>query len=253
LHARCSDRASTPTASYRSDRCHLLPASTRRTCSRHPVCNTHSWRPGAGIAHATAARPPATSRCCCRPTLPTSRHLRSTRRTCSRRPCAYPLAIGPEEKPFTPLLIAAVEFSPLRSSSPSPPSLATVDQARRCSPTSPTEPTTADRLPHRCTPPPDRHHRREPATVSLLPPFAPNRITVDRVYSRGFSLPCLHIWAETPKGAGPLGRVGRALLWAAPKCTVPFLNYLSNSFELIQIKFKSILNLVKLSEFCFPP
>jgi hypothetical protein len=128
-----------------------------------------------------------------------------------------------------------------------------VDRARRCSPTSPTEPTTTDRLPHRCTPPPDRHRRREPATVSLLPPFAPNRITVDRVYSRGFSLPCLHIWAETPKGARPLGRVGRALLWAEPKCTVPFLNYLSNFFELIQIKFKSILNLAKLSEFCFPP
>jgi hypothetical protein len=35
--------------------------------------------------------------------------------------------------------------------------------------------------------------------------------------------------------AGPLGRAGRALLWAEPKCTVHFLNYLSISFELIQI------------------
>jgi hypothetical protein len=35
--------------------------------------------------------------------------------------------------------------------------------------------------------------------------------------------------------AGPLGRASRALLWAEPKCTVHFLNYLSISFELIQI------------------
>jgi hypothetical protein len=63
----------------------------------------------------------------------------------------------------------------------------------------------------------------------------------------------LQPWAKTPKGAGPLGRAGQALLWAEPKCTVHFLNYLSISFELIQIKYKSILNLIKLSEFCFQP
>jgi hypothetical protein len=50
-----------------------------------------------------------------------------------------------------------------------------VARARRCSPTSATEPATAGRLPHRRTPLPDRHRRRKPATVSLLPPFAPNR------------------------------------------------------------------------------
>jgi hypothetical protein len=52
---------------------------------------------------------------------------------------------------------------------------ATVDSRLWCSPTSPTEPATAGRLPHRRTPLPDRHRRHELATVSLLPPFAPNR------------------------------------------------------------------------------
>jgi hypothetical protein len=50
-----------------------------------------------------------------------------------------------------------------------------VARARRCSPTSPTKPTTISRPPHRCIPPPDYHHCREPATVSLLSPFTPNR------------------------------------------------------------------------------
>jgi hypothetical protein len=38
-----------------------------------------------------------------------------------------------------------------------------------------------------------------------------------------------------PKGAGPLGREGLTVVWAEPKCTVPFFIYLSISFELIQI------------------
>jgi hypothetical protein len=42
------------------------------------------------------------------------------------------------------------------------------------SPTSPFSPTSATSTPHRHTPPPDRHHHREPVTVSLPPPFAPN-------------------------------------------------------------------------------
>jgi hypothetical protein len=49
-----------------------------------------------------------------------------------------------------------------------------ITQARRCSPSSPTEPATAGRPPHRRIPPADRHRRREPATVSILPPFTPN-------------------------------------------------------------------------------
>jgi hypothetical protein len=53
--------------------------------------------------------------------------------------------------------------------------------------------------------------------------------------------------------AGLLGRAGRALPSVEPKCTVHFLNYLSISFELNQTKFKSILNLIKPSEFCFQP
>jgi hypothetical protein len=53
--------------------------------------------------------------------------------------------------------------------------ISSVARALRCSPTSPTEPTTADRPPHQRTPPPDRHRRHNRALVSLLPPFAPNR------------------------------------------------------------------------------
>jgi hypothetical protein len=55
-----------------------------------PVCNASSRRPDSGVARATAARLPATSRRCCRPTLPTSRHLHSTRCTGSHRPCTLP-------------------------------------------------------------------------------------------------------------------------------------------------------------------
>jgi hypothetical protein len=42
-------------------------------------------------------------------------------RTFSRCPCTLPLAIGPEEKSFTPFPTSAVELPPLRSTSPSPP------------------------------------------------------------------------------------------------------------------------------------
>jgi hypothetical protein len=105
----------------------------------------------------------------------------------------------------------------------------------RCSPTSPTGPTTADRPPHQRTPPLDRHCHREPATVSLLPPFAPNQghhrprslpgqfladqrrptgqiRSVSRRRRGGgvISLPCFPGWAETPEGAGPLSRAGRS-------------------------------------------
>jgi hypothetical protein len=56
-----------------------------------------------------------------------------------------------------------------------------------------------------------------------------------------------------PSKLGRFTEQGEALLWAEPKCTVHFLNYFLDSFELIQIKFKSILNLIKFSEFCFQP
>jgi hypothetical protein len=95
----------------------------------------------------------------------------------------------------TPLELAPRTSGPGASSSPataSSASLATVDrhlwcspgpvdpasrvtQALRCSPTSQTEPMTADRPPHWCTPPPDRHRLCNQALVSLPPPFAPNR------------------------------------------------------------------------------
>jgi hypothetical protein len=105
-----------------TDRCHLpSPASTRCTCSCHPVCNAPSWRPDAGIARAIAAWPPPPQGAAVGQSLPTSRHLRSTRRTCSRPRAPYHLAIGSEEKPFTPFPTAVVKLPPLCSSSPSPP------------------------------------------------------------------------------------------------------------------------------------
>jgi hypothetical protein len=114
-----------------------------------------------------------------------------------------------------------------------------VARARRCSPTSPTEPATADRPPHRRTPPPDRHRRREPATVSLLLPFTPNRdhrrpgllpgyfpadhrLPAGRIWPmshrrrRGFPLPCLH--RGLPAHAKPARMLGRLAEQAEPCC-----------------------------------
>jgi hypothetical protein len=125
-----------------------------------------------------------------------------------------------------------------------------VARARRCSPTSPTEPATAGRPSHRCTPPPDRHRRREPATVSLLPPFVSNRdhrrpgllpgrfpanqrLPTDRIWPvsrrrrRGFPLPCFRSWTAWPSGPSPA--VGGAQVQSA------LSQLFSNSFELIQI------------------
>jgi hypothetical protein len=121
-----------------------------------------------------------------------------------------------------------------------------IARARRCSPTSPTEPMTAGRPPSPAHPSINRHRRREPTTVSLPPLFAPNRdhrrpgllpgrfpadqrLPTGRIWPvshrrRGeFFPPLFHpTRAEMPKGAGPLGRAGLAVVWAEPKCTVPF-------------------------------
>jgi hypothetical protein len=56
-----------------------------------------------------------------------------------------------------------------------------------------------------------------------------------------------------PSKLGRFAELAKALLWAEPKCTMHFLNFLSNSFELIQIKFKPFLNLIKFSIFCLFP
>jgi hypothetical protein len=121
-----------------------------------------------------------------------------------------------------------------------------IARARRCSPTSPTESTTAGRPPSPAHPSTDRHRRCEPTMVSLPPPFTPNRdprrpgllpgrfpasqrLPAGRIWPvsrrrRGeFSPPLfLRSQAEMPKGAGPLGRAGLPMLWAEPKCRVPF-------------------------------
>jgi hypothetical protein len=66
-----------------SDHCQL-PSATSAAC---PCCHANSTRhPRCDLTRATAARPPITSR----PTLLTSCHHRSTRCTCSHRPCTLP-------------------------------------------------------------------------------------------------------------------------------------------------------------------
>jgi hypothetical protein len=201
--------------------------------------------------------------------LPTSRHLRSTRRTCSHRPCTLPphrrsrgeavhsSSHSYRRAPVTPLelTITTVPRPPSTAASGAPPAPSTPPVA---------SPELGGALqPHRRIPPPDYHRCREPATVSLLPPFTPNRDhrrpgLLPGRFPADQRLPAGEPLASGGGGNFPspvslAGPLGRALLWAEPKCTVPFLYYLSNSFELIQIKFKSILNLIKLGEFCFQP
>jgi hypothetical protein len=95
-----------------------------------PVCNASSRRPDSDLVCAIAARPLATSRRRCRPTLSTSRHLCSTRCTCSNRPCTLPphhRSVGEavhssshsyRRAPTTPLELAIITV-------PRPPSTAT--------------------------------------------------------------------------------------------------------------------------------
>jgi hypothetical protein len=99
------------------------------------VCNISSRCLDAGPTCTTAARPPATSR----PTLPTSRHFRSTRRACSHRPCTLPprprsgrevdhyFPHSYRRAPATPLepTIATVPQPPSTATSGAPPALST--------------------------------------------------------------------------------------------------------------------------------
>jgi hypothetical protein len=88
---RTAPRSRPPPPSCRPHR--PLPAAFRLHAPHMqlpPVSNASSGRPDYDLARATAARPPATSRRRCRPTLPTSCHLRSTRCTCSHRLCTLP-------------------------------------------------------------------------------------------------------------------------------------------------------------------
>jgi hypothetical protein len=107
---------------------------------------------------------------------------------------------------------------------------------------------------------PTTHRRRATAMVSLPPPFTPNRshhhpgslpgyfpadqrrpagrirpVSRRRRGGGGISLPCFLGWAKSPRKPGRLAEQAEAPLWVEPKYTVHFLNYFSNSFELIQI------------------
>jgi hypothetical protein len=153
------------------------------------VCNISSRRPDAGPACATATRPPATSR----PTLSTSRHFRSTRCACSHRPCTLPPCprSGREVDHYFPhsyRRAPATPVEPAISTVPRPPSTATSGAP----PVPSTPPVVLPELdvalhPHQSRQPtpadhltgvplqPTAHRRRATATVSLWPPFAPNR------------------------------------------------------------------------------
>jgi hypothetical protein len=121
LTSRRSDHASTPTASCRSDRCHLSPGLHAPHMQPPPHVQRLKLTPGrwhhapdscAAARHLKAMlsanryRPAATS-------APCAAHAAAAH-------APYPLAIGPEEKPFTPLPTAAIELSPLRSPLASP-------------------------------------------------------------------------------------------------------------------------------------
>jgi hypothetical protein len=114
------------------------------------------------------------------------------------------------------------------------------------SPTLPFSPTSATPTPHRRTPPLERRCRGELLTVSfpsfhrpksdpraagvplgllphsLSPPAHRNRSAPPPPRATA-ALPCFFGHRlKCPRGAGPLGRAGLAVLWAEPKCTVPF-------------------------------
>jgi hypothetical protein len=163
----------------------------------HPTCTQERSGGVVTARHLTPARSAA-------------RHFRSTRRACDHRPVC-------------PYLVAVVVRRGSIPSTSTPPHASSLF----CSPT-------AD-----C-------HRREPTTVSLLLPFAPNRVPhrlglLPCHFPADQRLPASRIWpvshrrrgkfspplflrsrAEMPKGAGPLGQAGLVMLWAEPKCTVPF-------------------------------
>jgi hypothetical protein len=91
-----------------------------------PVCSASSRCPDAGPARMTAAQLPATSR----PTLPTSRHFRSTCRTCSHQPCTLPPrhqsgGEADHSSPHNYRRAPATPLEPAIATVPRPPSTAT--------------------------------------------------------------------------------------------------------------------------------
>jgi hypothetical protein len=199
------------------------------------------------------------------PARSVARQVPSTRCACVHRPCALISCYrGPKEKHpststpphasslFAPLpLIAFLDREDLPGASPLRPTPGLVftflstTEPWSTSPTSPFSPTSTTSTPRRRTPPPDRHRRHEPATVSLPPSFAPNwdprrpgllpghfpsdqRLPagpirpVSRRRRGNSALPCF--FGHGPKcRAGPLGRAGLAMLWVEPGCTVFFI------------------------------
>jgi hypothetical protein len=109
-----------PPSAVTADRCHLPPDFHTPHMQQPPVCSASSRCPDAGPACATAVRPPATSR----PTLPMSRHFRSTYRACSHRPCTllpHPRS-GREADHYSPHSYRRAPATPLK------PAIATVSR-----------------------------------------------------------------------------------------------------------------------------
>jgi hypothetical protein len=143
------------------------------------------WRP----ACTTAARPPATSRRRCRPTLLTSRHLRSTRCTCSHRLCTLPphrrsggkaihsSSHSYRRAPATPLEPPSPSCLDRRlwSSSGHTCSTPSTAQVPGTSTFTSTPASTPSPVCRRQLFPARAHRRGELPTVSIPPPFASNR------------------------------------------------------------------------------
>jgi hypothetical protein len=107
-----------PPSAVAIDRCHLPPDFHVPHMQQLTMCSASSQRPDTGPTCAIAARLPAASR----PTLPTSRHFRSTRRACSHRPCTLHPRSRREADHYSPHSSRRAPATPLE------PAIATVPQ-----------------------------------------------------------------------------------------------------------------------------
>jgi hypothetical protein len=153
-------------------------------------------------------------------------------------PLASPLPLAATRAAITAVPRPPSTVAAGASPSPSTPPVASPELEVALHPHQSRQPMSADHLtgvPLR----PTAHRRRATATVCLPLSFAPNRshhrpgplpgyFPADqrRRGGGGISLPCFLSWAETPRELGRLAEQAEALLWAEPKCTVHFLNFL---------------------------
>jgi hypothetical protein len=274
---RCSDHASSPplpaprvtaatpalrarhaTASL-TTRKSSPPSSSRRRCSRHSPAQPPPNPPL--LLCAPCHSPQADHRAAHRPV---KQHLRPLLRPVTDYFPPPELPRVPPHAPLPPVFLHPSHHA-VRSPPTHHPSSARQQPPSACRPRC-----------HRQARPPDRRRRGQPNSSKdspLLTPklghprrhFTPGRFPrlpaspVSRnrpgaaAQRRRPKLLCFWQWAASPGRASPYAGPSQKPEQAEPKCTVHFLNFFLNSFELIQIKFKPFLNLIKFSKFCFQP